>query len=178
MKKKRELGGDDKQGFSQGGIVLGWAVPASFGVKLALPDRPVVAVTGDGAFNFNGPQPLWSMARYHAPVTVIVVNNRSYSRERGSMFMSGGRQFQTGRDMGCYIGDPDIDYAKMVASVGVEGEGVPEASALRSSLERAKRANEEGRPYLLDVHVAREGLAAASTWHPAYSIAAQRTRKV
>ena len=173
-----ETGGDDKQWFSQGGIVLGWAVPAAFGVKLALPNRPVVAVTGDGAFLFNGPQPLWTMARYQAPLTVIIVNNRSYNRERSSMWETGGRQFQTGRDIGCYLGDPDIDYSKMAASVGVDGEAVPEASVLRSALERAKRANAEGRPYLLDVHVARGGYGADSTWHPAYSVKALRTRKV
>jgi thiamine pyrophosphate-dependent acetolactate synthase large subunit-like protein len=172
-----ETGGDDKRWFSQGGIVLGWAVGASLGVKLALPDRPVVAVTGDGAFNFNGPQPLWSMARYHAGITVVIVNNRSYNRERTTMWSSGGRQFQTGKDIGCYLGDPDIDYAKMAASVGVEGETVPESSGLRSALQRAKRANTEGRPYLLDVHVEREGFGANSSWHPEYSIATQSKGK-
>jgi benzoylformate decarboxylase len=173
-----ETGGDDKRWFSQGGIVLGWAIPASFGVKLAMPDRAVVALTGDGAFNFNGVQPLWSMARYHAPVMMIIVNNRCYNRERSSMWAGRGRQFQTGRDIACYLGDPDIDYSKMAASVGVEGEAVPEASRLRSALERAKRANVEGRPYLLDVHVEPHGIGAASKWHPEYSIADVRKRKV
>ena len=173
-----ETGGEDKRWFSQGGIVLGWAIPAAFGVKLAMPDRPVVALTGDGAFNFNGVQPLWSMARYHVPVTMVIVNNRSYNRERSSMLQSGGRQYQSGRDIGCYLGDPDIDYAKMAASVGVEGEAVAEASALRPALERAKRATIEGRPYLLDVHVARDGYGAASTWYPAYSLEKERKRKV
>jgi hypothetical protein len=35
-----------------------------------------------------------------------------------------------------------------------------------------------GRPYLLDVLIARTGLAADSTWHPRYSLAAARTKKV
>jgi benzoylformate decarboxylase len=173
-----ESGGDNKRWISQGSIVLGWAAPAAFGVKLALPDRPVVAITGDGAFNFNGPAPLWSMARYHVPVTIVIVNNRSYNRERTSMWARGGRMYQTGRDIACYLGDPNIDYAKMAASMGVEGEMVEEQAALRSAIERAKKANAEGRAYLLDVVVERDGYGAASTWHPAYSLEALRTRKV
>ena len=36
----------------------------------------------------------------------------------------------------------------------------------------------EGRPYLLEIHIKREGIGAVSEWHPAYSIADQRSRKV
>ena len=46
------------------------------------------------------------------------------------------------------------------------------------ALDRAKRATVEGRPYLLDIHTRRDGIGAASTWHPSYSIADLRTRKV
>lgn len=54
---------------------LGWAVPAACGAKLAKPDRPIVAILGDGAMLFGGMQPLWSIAPHKAPVTVIVVKN-------------------------------------------------------------------------------------------------------
>jgi hypothetical protein len=36
----------------------------------------------------------------------------------------------------------------------------------------------DGRPYLLDIHTYRDGIGAVSTWHPEYSVAGQRTRKV
>ncbi len=153
-------------------------LPASFGVKLAYPDRPVVAVMGDGAFSFAGPQPLWTFARYHAPVTLIVVNNGSYNAERNRMLMGGGRMFQTGRDMACSLGNPDIDYVKAAAAYGVEGEAVRDASDLGPALERAKRATAQGSPYLLDVHVERRGIGALSNWHPPFSIAALRQRRV
>jgi hypothetical protein len=55
---------------------------------------------------------------------------------------------------------------------------VTEASQIKDALTRAQRANVEGRPYLLDIHVERDGVGAASAWHPSYSIAEQRTRKV
>ena len=64
---------------------------AAAGAKLARPDLPVVAILGDGAFLFGGPQPLWSQARYSIPVTNIVLNNRSYNNERNRIwtFISG-----------------------------------------------------------------------------------------
>ncbi len=172
------FGGDDKRYLSNTGRALGWSLSASVGIKLAQPDRPVVAMMGDGAFLFGGPQGLWSMARYKAPVTSIIWNNRSYDVERTGMYSKGGRQFETGRDMVCYLGDPDVDFTKIAAGFGVEGEAVTEAASLRPALERAKRANIEGRPYLVDLHAPRHGPGATSTWHPGYSIAALRKREV
>lgn len=172
------VGGNNKRWISQTAVVLGWGVSAAFGVKLARPDMPVVALVGDGEFMFRGPQPLWSYARYHAPVTVVIDNNRSYDNERHRLWNTGGRQFDTGRDMICYNGDPDIDFPKLAGALGVEGEIVNQASALRPALERAQRANADGRPYLLDVRTERGGIGGESSWHPPYSIAARRTRRV
>lgn len=173
------FGGGDKTYVSTGPNILGWGVAASFGVKLARPDRPVVSILGDGSMQFGGPQPLWSMARYQAPVTVIVYNNRSYNNERNRIWTFGqGAQLKEGVDMLCYNGSPDIDFAKAASAFGVEGEVVSEPDKIAASLDRAKRANIEGRPYLLDIHVDRDGVGAASTWYPRYSIADQRTKKV
>ena len=172
------FGGDDKPYFSTSPNVLGWGMAAGFGVKLARPDVPVVSVVGDGSFCFSGPQPLWSMARYKAPVTVIVLNNHSYNNERNRIWNGAGRQFEAARDMTCYLGDPDVDYAKAAGAFGVEGETVKEPDGVKDALARAKSAMVEGRPYLLDIHIKREGLGAVSQWYPPYSVADLRTRKV
>ena len=172
------FGGNDKRYFSTGPNVLGWGMAAAFGVKLAQPDLPVVAVVGDGSFCFSGPQPLWTQARYQAPVLNIVLNNHSYNNERNRIWHYGGRQFKTGRDMTCYLGSPDVDYAKASEAFGVEGVVVKEPGELKGALDRGKRAIAEGRPYLLDVHTYRDGVGAASTWHPPYSVADLRQRKV
>jgi benzoylformate decarboxylase len=172
------FGGEDKQYFGTGPNVLGWGMAAGFGVKLARPDVPVVSVVGDGSFCFSGPQPLWSMARYKAPITVIVLNNHSYNNERNRIWNGAGRQFEAARDMTCYNGSPDIDFARAANAFGVEGEVVKEPDAISTALARAKAASVEGRPYLLDVHIKREGLGAVSDWYPPYSIADLRTRKV
>ena len=126
------FGGADKQYFGTGPNVLGWGMAAAFGVKLARPDQPVVSVVGDGSFCFSGPQPLWTQARYKAPVINIVLNNHSYNNERNRIWHYGGRQFKTGRDMTCYIGSPDVDYAKASEAFGVEGEVVKEPGELKA----------------------------------------------
>jgi thiamine pyrophosphate-dependent acetolactate synthase large subunit-like protein len=171
------MGGAERPYYKQSAIVLGWGVGAAFGVQLARPQSRTVAIVGDGEFMFRGPQPLWSYARYKAPSTVIVINNHSYDNERNRLWQRGGRQYETGRDMICYNGDPDIDFTKLAAGVGVEGEVVKEPGALKQSLQRAERANADGRPYILDMHIERGGIGAPSTWHPGYSIAAQRGQR-
>lgn len=173
------FGGKDKPYISTGPNVLGWAAAAAVGVKLARPDQPVVAITGDGSMMFGGPQPLWSMARYQAPVTVIVYNNRSYNNERNRIWAYGaGAQFKSGLDMTCYNGDPDVDFAKTSEGYGVQAEVVRTVSEIRPAMARARRANVAGSPYLLDIHVERDGIGAASAWHPGFSIAALRSRLV
>jgi thiamine pyrophosphate-dependent acetolactate synthase large subunit-like protein len=172
------FGGADKKYFATGPNILGWGMAAAFGVKLARPDQPVVSVVGDGSFCFSGPQPLWSMARYQAPVMTVVLDNRSYNNERNRIWQGGGRQFKTGRDMTCYIGSPDIDFVKAAGAFGVEGEAVKEPGELKAAIGRAQRVIADGRPYLLDVHTSRDGIGAASTWHPPFSVADIRNRRV
>jgi thiamine pyrophosphate-dependent acetolactate synthase large subunit-like protein len=179
MDPMMSFGGADKTYISTGPNILGWGIAASFGAKLARPDQPVVSILGDGSALFGGPQPLWSMARYQAPVTVIIYNNRSYNNERNRIWTFGqGAQLKEGVDMLCYNGSPDVDFTKAAAAFGVEGEFVEEPDKIAASLDRAKKANIEGRPYLLDIHVDRDGVGAASAWYPQYSIAEQRTKKV
>ena len=83
-------------------------------------------------------------------------------------------------------GAPELLWVLMVTSAAnrgwpgdiaisdLEAAGLSAPSLVRS----AKMATIEGRPYLLDIHVKREGIGAVSEWHPSYSIADQRTRKV
>src|SRR5262249_39469318 len=143
------FGGSDKRYFSTTPNILGWGMAAAFGVKLARPDQPVVSVVGDGSFCFSGPQPLWSQARYQAPVMNIVLNNKSYNNERNRIWQFGGRQFKSGRDMTCYNGNPDVDFAKAAGAFGVEGEVVKEPGEVRPAILRAQRVIPDGQPYLL-----------------------------
>jgi acetolactate synthase I/II/III large subunit len=173
------FGGEDKTYIGNGPSALGWGMAAAMGVKLAQPDRPVVAVVGDGSYFFSGPQPLWSIARYEAPITVIVLNNRSYNNERNRIWsFVGGAQLRNERDMTCYNGNPNVDIAKSAQAFGVDAEFVSKPDEIQRALKRSKRANGEGRPYLIEVLIERNGIGGASEWHPPFSIASLRSRRV
>jgi benzoylformate decarboxylase len=57
---------------------LGFGLPAAVGVRMARPERPVVAVLGDGS-TLYAVQALWSAAHYGVGVLVIVLANRRYA---------------------------------------------------------------------------------------------------
>jgi thiamine pyrophosphate-dependent acetolactate synthase large subunit-like protein len=80
--------------------------------------------------------------------------------------------------MTCYNGSPDVNFAKASQAFGVDGEVVTEPGMLKGALARARRANVAGHPYLLDVHIQRDGVGAGSTWHPPFSVAAMRSKMV
>ena len=157
---------------------LGWGVGLSIGTKLAKPDRQVVSVIGDGAFMFGGLQALWSMARYEVPIITVVFNNRSYNEPRQRILGKMGKQGQTGKDMACYLGSPDVDFVKIGSGFGIGGEVVTNPDDVRPALNRAIKATREGKPYIVDVVIERTGIGAESNWYPRYSSAQQRTRKV
>lgn len=69
--------GEDARVYRSSGGALGWALPAAVGAKIARPDRPVIALVGDGSFHFT-PQALWTAAREGAPIVVLVVDNSGY----------------------------------------------------------------------------------------------------
>ncbi len=80
--------------------------------------------------------------------------------------------------MTCYNGSPDVDFAKAACAFGVEGETVKEPAEIKDALGAPRCATSKAGPYLLDIHIEREGIGAMSEWHPGYSIADQRNRKV
>lgn len=160
------------------GRSLCWGVSASIGVKLARPDNQVVSLQGDGGFLFGQSDALWAMSRYDVPIITIICNNRSYDEPRNNMMMRGGRARQLNKDMICYLGSPDVEFTHIASAYGIRGERVATPDQLKPAMQRAIAATREGRPYMLDVLVARTGLAANSTWHPAFSVAATRKRKV
>jgi len=160
------------------GRSLCWGVSASIGVKLARPDSQVVSLQGDGGFLFGQSDALWAMSRYDVPIITIICNNRSYDEPRNNIMMRGGRARQANKDMICYLGSPDVEFTHIAGAYGIRGERVATPDQLKPAMKRAIAATREGRPYMLDVLVARTGLGADSTWYPRYSLAAARARKV
>ena len=111
---------DDDQGFFGGrGGGIGWSVPGSAGVKLALPDRPVVVVVGDGSAMYTC-QALWTIAHEKLAITVLVVNNRSYRILKQRLYNTQGIAAQTDLYVGMELVNPAIDYCGLARSLGVD----------------------------------------------------------
>ncbi|HYL34272.1 MAG TPA: thiamine pyrophosphate-binding protein, partial [Bryobacteraceae bacterium] len=119
------------------GSGLGWGMGAAVGVKIAQPDKQVIAMQGDGGFLFGGQaMSLWTMSRYQIPVITVIYNNRAYNETRERSFAEGGRQAQTGNDMLSYLGDPDVDFVKLAGAFGVAGEQVTTPDQIQPAMRR------------------------------------------
>ncbi|HBK07426.1 MAG TPA: hypothetical protein DDZ81_16505 [Acetobacteraceae bacterium] len=111
---------------------LGAGFPTALGVKVAMPDRPVVSLNGDGGFLFGGAE-LATAMQFGINLITIVFNNSAY----GNVMRDQKRMFE-GRDSGSALRNPDfLAYAK---SFGVPAWRVTDADGLRSALKQALTA--------------------------------------
>ncbi len=149
---------------------LGWGIGAACGAKLAAPQREVVLLSGDGSFQF-GIQGLWTAARYEVPELFVVFNNVNYQSNRLGLVRHGGRAVATGKYIGTYLGDPEVDHVRVAQGYGVDGESVAGPAGLRAAIKRAQGAVRSGRPYVLDVRIARRFPGADVPWHEKFSVA-------
>jgi acetolactate synthase-1/2/3 large subunit len=142
--------------FSSGGASLGWAPGAAIGVKLAQPDQFVVALCGDGVFNFSSPvAALWGQRKMHAPSLTVVFNNACYSASRVPLrgLYPDGAAVRTGNYMATDI-DPPPDYATLAESCGALGVTLREPGEVEAGLRRAVEAVHNGRSAVVDVILA------------------------
>jgi thiamine pyrophosphate-dependent acetolactate synthase large subunit-like protein len=162
------------------GSHLGSGVGTAAGVKLARPNQQVICLVGDGSFIF-GPTALWNMARLELPAIVVVYNNHAYSGPHSRVVANvpGGRMMQTGQFVHDYLGNPDMNMADIARGFGVAGEVVESPAKLREALARARAHTVEGKPYLLDVQVARRGVGWSDRpWIPPIRVAEMRQKRV
>lgn len=180
MYRQLKLGGENKLRFGRTkGDALGWGMAAAFGVNLAFPDRQVVALQGDGGFLFNQGEALWAIARYQAPMLIVIMNNHSYNESRDRNMLNGGVFFDEGKDFNGYLGDPDVDFSKIAEAYGLKGERVNNAGDLPSAMQRALRSMRDGKAFILDVNIAPDGQPLKQpTWYQRYSIADVRKKRL
>lgn len=123
---------------------LGWAMPASVGIKMAQPDRPVVCVIGDGSAMYSI-QALWSAREENAPVLFLVLNNRAYN-----ILKSFASAFYPGAGMREGLDVPHLDLVALAQGMGVEAERITTPEQLEEAIPRALASPH---PILLDVWV-------------------------
>jgi benzoylformate decarboxylase len=178
--RQLKLGGANKQRIGRTkGDALGWGVAAAFGVNLALPERQVVALQGDGGFLFNQSEALWSIARYEAPMLIVIMNNHTYNESRARNMLNGGTFYEAGKDFNGYLGDPNVEFTKIAEAYGLKGEKVTRAADLAPALQRALRSMRDGKAVVLDVDVAVDGAPISQpTWYQRHSIAEIRKKRL
>jgi len=100
------------------GGAIGQGLPLSLGAAIACPDRKVIALQADGSAMYTI-QALWSMAREHTDVTVVIMNNRSYAILNIELARVGAGQ-PTAKTLSMFdLSRPDIDWVDMAQSMGV-----------------------------------------------------------
>lgn len=159
--------------FATAGMSLGWGMGASIGAAIGAPRRPVVCSIGDGSVMYSASS-FWSMTRYSIPVLTVVWNNHNYQTVREAWARYKGKMEQSGHYPGMYLGNPDIDFVKLAESQGVGGEKVVKGADLESAIRRGVNVTREGKPYLIDVEIARTGPGSESIWCEKFSLAEKR----
>jgi benzoylformate decarboxylase len=130
---------------------IGQGLSGAIGVKVAMPDRPVVAVSGDGSAMYSI-QALWTAAHHKLAIVFVVLANRQYRILKHNVdvwrqnFQPGTQHPYQQMDL---IG-PELDFVRLAEGMGVEAVRVEKADAIAPALAAAVAAN---RPYLVEIAI-------------------------
>jgi acetolactate synthase-1/2/3 large subunit len=131
---------------------LGWGFPAALGIKLASPDKQVVALLGDGAYMFSNPTACHFIAQnQNLPLLTVIYNNALYGAVRRAtldMYEAGVAAENDGRLLAEL---PNPAFEKLVEAHGGHGELVDHPAALPAALQRAMAAVRGGQQALVNV---------------------------
>ncbi|MGO9958903.1 MAG: benzoylformate decarboxylase [Solirubrobacteraceae bacterium] len=117
--------------FASGG--LGWNLPASVGIALAERDagrnRPVIAVIGDGSFQYSL-QSIWNAAQLHLPILIVVLRNEEYAILKSFAVVE-----QTPGVPGLAL--PGLDYVSIAKGYGCDAARLDDLDAIKQAAARA-----------------------------------------
>jgi benzoylformate decarboxylase len=135
--------------FFEGNAALGFPLPGTLGVKLGLPDRPVVGLLreGDSMYSIQG---LWTAVKYDIPVTYVVFNNASYRILKMGMVRYIGDNERKSEFLGMDFGEPALDISKQAAVWGMHAAHIEEPADLAPAL---RQALDHDGPSLIDVRI-------------------------
>jgi len=125
---------------------IGYGLPGGMGAALAAPEKPVVAVTGDGGFNMVLGE-LETARRTAANLTVVVVNNAASGYVKALQHAMFGRRYQSSDLV-------EMNYAEIAKAMGCRGIRVEDPATLGAALKTG--ISERDRPTVVDVVVTRD----------------------
>jgi pyruvate dehydrogenase (quinone) len=140
--------GDVRGSLSGTLATMGPGVPYVIGAKWAHPDRPAIALVGDGAMQMNGMAELITVAHYWRQwsdprLIVAVLHNNDLNQVTWEMrAMENSPKFVASQAL------PDVDYAGFARSIGLVGENLDDPDSLGGAWDRALAAD---RPTVLDI---------------------------
>lgn len=127
------------------GGAIGQGLPNAVGAAIACPDRPVLALVGDGSAMYTI-QALWTMARERLNVTTVILNNKSYAilnvelqRVGATAGGKGAGQGEKARSQ-LDLSNPGLDFVQLGASMGVHSVRATTAEEFNTALENALRS--------------------------------------
>jgi acetolactate synthase-1/2/3 large subunit len=143
--------------FASGGSSLGWSGGAAIGMKLAEPERLVVALTGDGSYLFSAPSTVhWMAAHYRTPFLQVIYNNGGWRAPRFSALAVHPQGYAAkANDLDLNLVDPEPDYAGIAAAAGgAYARTVKSPKALDAALAEGVRVvREEKRCAVIDARI-------------------------
>lgn len=139
---------DPRGYFAQRGWALGWGLNCAIGVKLAWPERPVLALIGDGSAMY-GFQGLWTAAREQLSVTFVICNNRQYKILKDCAQVLRLPEALAGRFAAMDLDEPAIDFVGLARSLGVPARRITEPEELAETLRQSLAGR--GGPELIEV---------------------------
>ncbi len=143
--------------FGSGGSGLGWGLGAALGVRLAQPERPVIAMVGDGSFVFGEPlAAFWAAQQQRAPFMAVIFNNACYNATKRPLVAAYPEGYSVAHDE--FIGidlSPAPRYDLLAQAVGAHGERVEDPAAVLPALRRGLARVRAGQAAIVDVQLAR-----------------------
>jgi acetolactate synthase-1/2/3 large subunit len=131
---------------SGGAGTMGFALPAAFGAKVAVPEREVVAVIGDGGFQMTL-QELGTIAQSKLPVKIIILNNNFLGMVRQWQELFHARRYS-------FVELENPDFIMIAKGFGIEGHKVSDRGLLSESLDTLLNSET---PYILEIVCEKEG---------------------
>lgn len=118
------------------GGAIGQGLPNAVGAAIACPDRPVIALIGDGTAMYTI-QALWTMARENLNVTAIIFNNASYSVLNVELERVGASQGGSKAKAQLDLGQPQLNFARLAQGMGVHAVRAGSSAEFNKALEYA-----------------------------------------